>query len=185
MLLNWRLKMNHCRSWWSEVILGVKFSDWFQSSSSLSQIWLKKTKSKKWSLIVESWTPSSIIICLNVNILFIFIYIFKITYISAHYLLLIRKHFHYINMTSLPVRNLPDVTAEDFTKVDLTRFKWIHWEVRMDPRHQHEENHVHKQQNDMFFLVRIYSVCLFFLSDWMIVKGQECWGTAEDDPTGG
>ncbi|XP_008319450.1 ketohexokinase isoform X3 [Cynoglossus semilaevis] len=27
-------------------------------------------------------------------------------------------------------RNLPDVTAEDFTKVDLTQFKWIHWEGR-------------------------------------------------------
>ncbi|XP_008319449.1 ketohexokinase isoform X2 [Cynoglossus semilaevis] len=26
--------------------------------------------------------------------------------------------------------NLPDVTAEDFTKVDLTQFKWIHWEGR-------------------------------------------------------
>lgn len=68
-------------------------------------------------------------------------------------------------MTSLPVRNLPDVTAEDFTKVDLTQFKWIHWEVRMDPRHQHEENHVHKQQNDMFFFGS-YLFCLFvFLFD--------------------
>ncbi|XP_066450421.1 ketohexokinase isoform X2 [Eleutherodactylus coqui] len=26
--------------------------------------------------------------------------------------------------------NLPDVTAEDFQKVDLTRYKWIHWEGR-------------------------------------------------------
>uniref|UniRef100_A0A3B4WV08 Ketohexokinase n=1 Tax=Seriola lalandi dorsalis TaxID=1841481 RepID=A0A3B4WV08_SERLL len=26
-------------------------------------------------------------------------------------------------------RNLPDVTAEDFSKVDLHQFKWIHWEV--------------------------------------------------------
>ncbi|XP_071598473.1 ketohexokinase isoform X6 [Heliangelus exortis] len=25
--------------------------------------------------------------------------------------------------------NLPDVTARDFEKVDLSRFKWIHWEV--------------------------------------------------------
>ncbi|XP_067359746.1 ketohexokinase isoform X3 [Channa argus] len=27
-------------------------------------------------------------------------------------------------------RNLPDVTAEDFSKVDLHQFKWIHWEGR-------------------------------------------------------
>lgn len=27
------------------------------------------------------------------------------------------------------VRNLPDVTAENFSKVDLRQFKWIHWEV--------------------------------------------------------
>ncbi|KAM3620876.1 uncharacterized protein V6R79_003182 [Siganus canaliculatus] len=27
-------------------------------------------------------------------------------------------------------RNLPDVTAEDFAKVDLGQFKWIHWEGR-------------------------------------------------------
>ncbi|KAM9316301.1 ketohexokinase [Gastrophryne carolinensis] len=26
--------------------------------------------------------------------------------------------------------NLPDVTAEDFQKVDLTQYKWIHWEGR-------------------------------------------------------
>lgn len=29
----------------------------------------------------------------------------------------------------LSTRNLPDVTAEDFSKVDLRQFKWIHWEV--------------------------------------------------------
>ncbi|KAM8954277.1 ketohexokinase isoform 3-T3 [Pelodytes ibericus] len=27
-------------------------------------------------------------------------------------------------------RNLPDVTAEEFEKVELTRYKWIHWEGR-------------------------------------------------------
>ncbi|XP_061788804.1 ketohexokinase isoform X6 [Nerophis lumbriciformis] len=27
-------------------------------------------------------------------------------------------------------RNVPDVTAEDFSKVDLSHFKWIHWEGR-------------------------------------------------------
>lgn len=27
-------------------------------------------------------------------------------------------------------RNLPDVTAEDFSKVDLRQYKWIHWEGR-------------------------------------------------------
>ncbi|XP_028303576.1 ketohexokinase isoform X5 [Gouania willdenowi] len=27
-------------------------------------------------------------------------------------------------------RNLPDVTAEDFSKVDLHQFRWIHWEGR-------------------------------------------------------
>lgn len=27
------------------------------------------------------------------------------------------------------VRNLPDVTAENFSKVDLRQFKWVHWEV--------------------------------------------------------
>ncbi|XP_062909883.1 ketohexokinase isoform X3 [Mobula hypostoma] len=27
-------------------------------------------------------------------------------------------------------RNLPDVTAKDFGKIDLTRYKWIHWEGR-------------------------------------------------------
>ncbi|XP_074525862.1 ketohexokinase isoform X1 [Halichoeres trimaculatus] len=27
-------------------------------------------------------------------------------------------------------RNLPDVTAEDFSKIDLQQFKWIHWEGR-------------------------------------------------------
>ncbi|XP_018606622.1 ketohexokinase isoform X4 [Scleropages formosus] len=27
-------------------------------------------------------------------------------------------------------RNLPDVSAEDFSKVDLTQYKWIHWEGR-------------------------------------------------------
>ncbi|XP_015201597.1 ketohexokinase isoform X4 [Lepisosteus oculatus] len=27
-------------------------------------------------------------------------------------------------------RNLPDVTADDFQKVDLTKYKWIHWEGR-------------------------------------------------------
>ncbi|XP_018543214.1 ketohexokinase isoform X2 [Lates calcarifer] len=27
-------------------------------------------------------------------------------------------------------RNLPDVTADDFSKVDLHQFKWIHWEGR-------------------------------------------------------
>ncbi|XP_053314446.1 ketohexokinase isoform X1 [Spea bombifrons] len=27
-------------------------------------------------------------------------------------------------------RNLPDVTAEDFQKVDLAQYKWIHWEGR-------------------------------------------------------
>lgn len=31
---------------------------------------------------------------------------------------------------SLPVcRNLPDATANDFSKVDLHQFRWIHWEV--------------------------------------------------------
>ncbi|CAJ0968611.1 unnamed protein product, partial [Ranitomeya imitator] len=30
----------------------------------------------------------------------------------------------------LQCRNLPDVTAEDFQKVELTQFKWIHWEGR-------------------------------------------------------
>lgn len=68
-------------------------------------------------------------------------------------------------MTSLPVRNLPDVTAEDFTKVDLTQFKWIHWEVRMDPRHQHEENHVHEHQNDMFFWFVFILFVFFFIFD--------------------
>lgn len=29
----------------------------------------------------------------------------------------------------LSARNLPDVTLEDFSKVDLRQFKWIHWEV--------------------------------------------------------
>lgn len=29
----------------------------------------------------------------------------------------------------LSTRNLPDVTLEDFSKVDLRQFKWIHWEV--------------------------------------------------------
>ncbi|CAN2390149.1 ketohexokinase activity [Pristimantis euphronides] len=29
-----------------------------------------------------------------------------------------------------PDRNLPDVTADDFQKVDLTQYKWIHWEGR-------------------------------------------------------
>uniref|UniRef100_A0A8C0FZX0 Ketohexokinase n=1 Tax=Chelonoidis abingdonii TaxID=106734 RepID=A0A8C0FZX0_CHEAB len=28
------------------------------------------------------------------------------------------------------VRNLPDVTAQDFEQVDLTQYKWIHWEGR-------------------------------------------------------
>uniref|UniRef100_A0A8B9V8F1 Ketohexokinase n=1 Tax=Anas zonorhyncha TaxID=75864 RepID=A0A8B9V8F1_9AVES len=28
--------------------------------------------------------------------------------------------------------NLPDVTARDFERVDLERFRWIHWEVRRD-----------------------------------------------------
>ncbi|XP_026517626.1 ketohexokinase isoform X3 [Terrapene carolina triunguis] len=27
-------------------------------------------------------------------------------------------------------RNLPDVTAQDFEQVDLTQYKWIHWEGR-------------------------------------------------------
>lgn len=27
-------------------------------------------------------------------------------------------------------RNLPDVTVEDFQKVDLSQYKWIHWEGR-------------------------------------------------------
>ncbi|XP_036449220.1 ketohexokinase isoform X3 [Colossoma macropomum] len=27
-------------------------------------------------------------------------------------------------------RNLPDVTAEDFSKLDLSQYKWIHWEGR-------------------------------------------------------
>ncbi|KAF3855582.1 hypothetical protein F7725_016305 [Dissostichus mawsoni] len=34
------------------------------------------------------------------------------------------------NSDLLVVRNLPDVTAEDFSKVDLHQFKWIHWEGR-------------------------------------------------------
>ncbi len=29
----------------------------------------------------------------------------------------------------MSTRNLPDVTVEDFSKVDLRQFKWIHWEV--------------------------------------------------------
>lgn len=28
------------------------------------------------------------------------------------------------------IRNLPDVSVEDFSKVDLNQYKWIHWEVR-------------------------------------------------------
>ncbi|KAG1973153.1 ketohexokinase [Pimephales promelas] len=27
-------------------------------------------------------------------------------------------------------RNLPDVSVEDFSKVDLSQFKWVHWEGR-------------------------------------------------------
>lgn len=34
-----------------------------------------------------------------------------------------------INWLFLSVRNLPDVTLENFSKVDLRQFKWIHWEV--------------------------------------------------------
>uniref|UniRef100_A0A3Q2WU35 Ketohexokinase n=1 Tax=Haplochromis burtoni TaxID=8153 RepID=A0A3Q2WU35_HAPBU len=48
---------------------------------------------------------------------------------------------NFIQQSSLPVllvwchndvigRNLPDVTAEDFSKVHLHQFKWIHWEGR-------------------------------------------------------
>lgn len=30
-----------------------------------------------------------------------------------------------------PRRNLPDVTARDFERVDLSQYKWIHWEVSL------------------------------------------------------
>ncbi|KAM4689936.1 ketohexokinase-like [Rhinophrynus dorsalis] len=36
---------------------------------------------------------------------------------------------YYCTKLSFP-RNLPDVTAEDFQKVDLSQYKWIHWEGR-------------------------------------------------------
>lgn len=36
---------------------------------------------------------------------------------------------HNINSLFLSARNLPDVTAENFSNVDLRQFKWIHWEV--------------------------------------------------------
>lgn len=39
--------------------------------------------------------------------------------------LLVKK----MNVLFPSVRNLPDVTAENFSKVDLRQFKWIHWEV--------------------------------------------------------
>uniref|UniRef100_W5NG74 Ketohexokinase n=1 Tax=Lepisosteus oculatus TaxID=7918 RepID=W5NG74_LEPOC len=35
-----------------------------------------------------------------------------------------------LHMNSGLFLNLPDVTADDFQKVDLTKYKWIHWEGR-------------------------------------------------------
>uniref|UniRef100_A0AAX7SZL7 Ketohexokinase n=1 Tax=Astatotilapia calliptera TaxID=8154 RepID=A0AAX7SZL7_ASTCA len=41
------------------------------------------------------------------------------------------KRAHYELQKSIRVaKNLPDVTAEDFSKVHLHQFKWIHWEGR-------------------------------------------------------
>lgn len=37
------------------------------------------------------------------------------------------------DLTSSSPRNLPDVTVEDFSKVDLRQFRWIHLEVRELP----------------------------------------------------
>lgn len=45
-----------------------------------------------------------------------------------------------INWVFPSVRNLPDVTAEDFSKVDLRQFKWVHWEVSGGPG---TSNHLH------------------------------------------
>lgn len=40
----------------------------------------------------------------------------------------------------LSVRKLPDVTEEDFSKVDLRQFKWIHWEVNKAPNSKNWNN---------------------------------------------
>ncbi|KAM4012349.1 ketohexokinase isoform 4-T4 [Anomaloglossus baeobatrachus] len=40
--------------------------------------------------------------------------------------------------------NLPDVTADDFQKVDLTQYKWIHWEGR---NAEEQINMIHRVNN--------------------------------------
>lgn len=46
------------------------------------------------------------------------------------------------NKRTVFIRNLPDVTAEDFSKVDLHHFKWIHWEVSKKPSSSSVLNHI-------------------------------------------
>ncbi|XP_061730446.1 ketohexokinase isoform X9 [Nerophis ophidion] len=51
---------------------------------------------------------------------------------KAPVLLHVRKLHHSLKLLPLMAdrRNVPDVTAEDFSKVELRHFKWIHWEGR-------------------------------------------------------
>lgn len=40
----------------------------------------------------------------------------------------------FINNFLCFIRNLPDVSVEDFSKVDLSQYKWVHWEVRVSAK---------------------------------------------------
>ncbi len=41
----------------------------------------------------------------------------------------------FISYSLCLIRNLPDVSVEDFSKVDLSQYKWIHWEVRVSAKY--------------------------------------------------
>lgn len=71
-------------------------------------------------------------------------------------------------LTPPSVRNLPDVTTENFSRVDLHQFKWIHWEVSGAWKSW--------DRNPGSWSVRCLTVCS---------AGPKRWRSDKDDPASG
>lgn len=112
-----------------------------------------------------------------------------------------------INLLFPSVRNLPEITAENFSKVDLRQFKWIHWEVSevwkswsLKPRLPCEAavsvtcfTRTRSRSSILRVLLQVWvpSQVFYMWRVWLynlvIVwsAGPKRWRTGEDDPAGG
>lgn len=115
--------------------------------------------------------------------------------------LLVKK----MNVLFPSVRNLPDVTAENFSKVDLRQFKWIHWEVSelwrswnrfiiSEPAASSSMRgcrlcrvfHLYMTRSSTLRLLLQVWLIYVWLHNVVIVwsAGPKRWRTGEDDPAG-